>query len=424
MASYYQIEQKKRIDLGFCYNDCIYYIEKDYKKLHELGSELVFSPNENTPKAEELAIVIGLTNTNAKSIVVPEFTIYDGKEIKVAVIGSEAFIDSQLEHIEIKANLRKIESRAFLRCRKLQHIMLPNGISFIGEEAFGSCSLLSEIEFPEMLENVQARIFEKCELLKYVYINNKLSYLSTSMFSECKSIEKIVLPQNIKTIQSGCFENCIRLESIYFHKNIECIESLSFAGCKRLTKIRFYGRPVKMGHEAFRGCTKLKDIILPTNEKFPAEIFIGCKKIRKQDRKDLLIESDFSERLEYLYKWESWKKNYGYKLLKFFAIPLRVVSVILFLSMFVIGYVLVSLIGQAVLSVVFSIALISIGVFVMLTIIYFTCNLLFRVKNNSDDIFKYITFISIFIGIIIFIVIGIRHWVELCFSVGSSKCGN
>lgn len=62
-------------------------------------------------------------------------------------IGSKAFENSQVKHICLSSNVKKISENAFVNCRALETVELPYSLEEIGSLAFQNCDRLSELIF-------------------------------------------------------------------------------------------------------------------------------------------------------------------------------------------------------------------------------------------------------------------------------------
>ena len=73
------------------------------------------------------------------------------------------FDRSALESVELPKTLKRIEYRAFNGCRNLKDILLPEGLEFIGKEAFYK-SKLAGVSIPASILKIEDRAFYKAEL--------------------------------------------------------------------------------------------------------------------------------------------------------------------------------------------------------------------------------------------------------------------
>lgn len=108
----------------------------------------------------------------------------------VKKIGYLAFGESTVKCVKFSIGLDSIDSRAFYNTR-LNDIILPDGLKFIGESAFRDC------------KNTQ-----------YIQINNEISEIEQSAFQGCSSAQKLVLGNGIKKIKSNAFADCGQFQSV------------------------------------------------------------------------------------------------------------------------------------------------------------------------------------------------------------------
>ncbi|MBR3410645.1 MAG: leucine-rich repeat protein [Candidatus Methanomethylophilaceae archaeon] len=69
-------------------------------------------------------------------------------------IGEEAFMESDLESIVIPSKVKKIETRAFYGCRKLNDVTIRDGVEEIGDQAFGEAPLLRTLVVPPSVKKI------------------------------------------------------------------------------------------------------------------------------------------------------------------------------------------------------------------------------------------------------------------------------
>ena len=149
-----------------------------------------------------------------------------------------AFEDSSLEDVQLPATLKRIECNAFVRCRNLKRILLPEGLEYIGKQCF-SASGLEGVVLPSSVKAVGGAAFYACEQLRYAQLNESLELLGgkwdnggesleASVF--CRSgIEGVRVPSTLKTIEAGTFADCQNLKSVEFAEGLEKIGPRAFA---------------------------------------------------------------------------------------------------------------------------------------------------------------------------------------------------
>ena len=80
--------------------------------------------------------------------------------------------------------------------RDVTHIIIPNGVTEIGEGAFRWCSSLQSIDIP-----------------------NSVTAIGESAFHGCKSLQSIDIPNSVTAIGKYAFWGCTSLQSIHLHWN-------------------------------------------------------------------------------------------------------------------------------------------------------------------------------------------------------------
>lgn len=71
---------------------------------------------------------------------------------------TEAVIPKEIEG----ASVTSIGSRAFVDCRSLTEITIPDSVTSIGFEAFQECTSLTEIAIPDGVTSIGSNAFSGC----------------------------------------------------------------------------------------------------------------------------------------------------------------------------------------------------------------------------------------------------------------------
>ena len=143
------------------------------------------------------------------------------------------------EGIEYKVT--SIRANAFEQCWKLTSLVIPDGVTEIGDFAFSGCVALKSVKFPDSLHK-----FGMCA------------------FFGCIALSSIDIPEGTEIISNQCFYGCSSLTSVRLSSTINSIERDAFAECVKLSSVNLPEGLVWIGESAFRGCISLKDIILPS----------------------------------------------------------------------------------------------------------------------------------------------------------------
>lgn len=150
-------------------------------------------------------------------------------------------------------------------------VTISEGIVFIGDNAFNSCSLLSSVVFPESLRRVGRAAFANCTSLKDVAFNESIISIGEWAFSNCTMIEELTLPNSLQTIQHCTFAGCSNLKGVGFPPLLKEIGVSAFAS----TDIRRVLLPeglLILQDNAFLNVPSLRIVLLPRTLRIIGEI--------------------------------------------------------------------------------------------------------------------------------------------------------
>lgn len=139
-----------------------------------------------------------------------------------------------------------ITSMAFYGCWELTNIVIPNGVTYIGAEAFAGCDLLS-ITIPKTVTIIDSAAFAgnhslaeiKVEKGNETYHSEGNCLIETATKTLVLGCEKSVIPDDgsVTTIGRNAFANNISVKTIVIPDKVTSIKNSAFSGCGNLTKI-------------------------------------------------------------------------------------------------------------------------------------------------------------------------------------------
>lgn len=215
------------------------------------------------------------------------------------------------------SQLKEIDSHAFLNCKKLASITLPNSVTYLGENnptsiegsgVFEGCESLTSFKFPSSYasNNLPSFTFKNCKNLATIDWNGyNPKRLNSCAFWDCDKITWSQVPQSVEELGDECFYNCDALTSVDLSRikkmdtgvfwgtpltSVEWpaavteIPARTFWACGQLSTIKgIPGQPgawdniTKIGENAFNQCTALTTIKLPAELKtIDAQAFRTC----------------------------------------------------------------------------------------------------------------------------------------------------
>jgi len=232
------------------------------------------------------------TLTIGGSGAMPDFNLKDGnkppwfkykKTIKklvvqdgVSTIGNEAFIECKnLTEATIADSVERIGENAFLQCESLNAI--SSKAKTIGKCAFEKCANLKKANF-ELAETIGNSAFEKCTNLTEVNFE-LVETIEKGVFTGCSNLKTVTM-NSVKTIGDYAFQGCSNLAEANF-EIVEKIGEAAFQDCRNLSAISMEYSVKTIGESAFMNCTSLSKIELYAIEKMEKMAFAGSKNLRK-----------------------------------------------------------------------------------------------------------------------------------------------
>lgn len=117
-----------------------------------------------------------------------------------------------------------------------KHIVIPDGVTRIGYEAFAGCDAES-IELPESLEAIEFGAFRNCAFLESITIPRNVTEIEDHTFSGCHNLKSVILNSGVTAIGFQAFGFCRSLEEIDLPYWVNFIDEDAFYGCTSLKKI-------------------------------------------------------------------------------------------------------------------------------------------------------------------------------------------
>ena len=135
------------------------------------------------------------------------FTIEDG-------VLKKYNYEEQEETVVIPEGVTVIAMHAFVDCRKVKHVSIPNTVQEIGIAAFGN-SGIEDIVVPDSVTKLDSSVFRDCSRLKSAVIGNGVTELGDRLFSSCQELVHLELPSGLKKVGSRAFLECYSLQKVW-----------------------------------------------------------------------------------------------------------------------------------------------------------------------------------------------------------------
>lgn len=140
----------------------------------------------------------------------------------VKEIGEKVFERCCIEKIYCLGNNLEFHDNALFsnNCKRLiayfgkgEKYTIPNGVSYIGRNAFAWSSIHS-INIPDSVTSIGRFAFAGCSSLHSIKIPESVISIGDGVFDYCTSLQSIYLPDSVTSIEAFTFDNCSCLKSI------------------------------------------------------------------------------------------------------------------------------------------------------------------------------------------------------------------
>ncbi|NHM15031.1 leucine-rich repeat protein [Xiamenia xianingshaonis] len=137
-----------------------------------------------------------------------------------------------IEHVIVGNGITTIGDHAFYDCRLLEYASLPEGLISIGSEAFKGCEALEIINercLPDSIKTIGNSAFEGCAKLNLSRMPNSIVTIGSKAFYDCKLLNaRFVFPTSLRSIGEEAFRNCGELKIPVLNEGLETIGKLAF----------------------------------------------------------------------------------------------------------------------------------------------------------------------------------------------------
>ena len=120
------------------------------------------------------------------------------------------------------------------------NLVIPDGVTEIGKNAFKDCSSLESITIPDSVTSIGDSAFSRCTSLTSITIPASVTSIGKYAFIVCSSLKSITIPDSVTTIGGYAFKDCSSLASITIPASVTSIGDSAFFGCKSLV-VQFGG---------------------------------------------------------------------------------------------------------------------------------------------------------------------------------------
>ena len=151
----------------------------------------------------------------------------------------------------------------FIGCSSLTSLVIPDSVTYIGDNAFSSCRSLTDIVIPDSVTSIGNNAFWNCCSLTDIVIPNSVISIGDKAFEYCSSLSNIVIPDGVTSIGDWAFGGCSSLTDIVIPDSVTSIGGYAFWYCESLTDIVIPNSVTGIGDKAFFDCKSLSSLVIP-----------------------------------------------------------------------------------------------------------------------------------------------------------------
>ena len=129
------------------------------------------------------------------------------------------------------------DSPLYIHRELITEVVIPEGVTNIGEGFFWDCTGLTEITIPAGVTSIDNYAFPGCRNLVSVSVPESVTSIGDYAFQSCESLTTINIPEGVTSIMNNTFQDCNSLASITIPAGVTSIGSHAFWGCSGLTSV-------------------------------------------------------------------------------------------------------------------------------------------------------------------------------------------
>ena len=148
---------------------------------------------------------------------------------------------------------------AFADCSRLTSVVIPNGVTSIGEFAFSGCERLTSVVLPDSVATIERFAFSGCPAASF-HISDAAANRPENYVIENGVLTEYHGPGGDVAIPAGVMR----------------IGGSAFCGCECLTSVTIPAGAASIGDGAFSGCARLTSVVIPETVTELAETAFGA----------------------------------------------------------------------------------------------------------------------------------------------------
>ena len=205
------------------------------------------------------------SNENIRKVVIP---------YGITVIGDSAFYCSGLTSLDIPDSVHTIEYAAFMGCSGIDVLCIPTSVKTVEDAAFKGLGIES-LTIPNGWETIETNIFAYCDKLTSVTIPDSVTKIEDAFYC-CDNIKTVYFTgdiaawcgidglENVMSDTTSLYINGIQPSGdLVISESVTAIPSYAFVNCVGLTSVTIGNSVTSIGEWAFYNCSGLTSVTIP-----------------------------------------------------------------------------------------------------------------------------------------------------------------
>ena len=194
-----------------------------------------------------------------------------------------------LTSVLIPDSVTSIEEEAFCGCHGITSVIIPRGVIRIEESAFSSCGGIVQFSVDEgndAYKSIGGLLLTKNDgdlirgLCGAVTIPDGVKRIGKYAFDGCFGLTSVEIPGSVTNIDEFAFEDCSGLANVSMPQRLSNIGAYAFWGCSGLTSVDIPDGVMHIGDYAFKDCTNMVNATIPVGIVNIGEgTFAGCGRL-------------------------------------------------------------------------------------------------------------------------------------------------
>lgn len=221
------------------------------------------------------------------------YLTYDSYNKTVTISGTGTMYNRRIDYaptlfyedvqkVVIEEGITEVGNDAFSGCGELWRITFSNTVLSLNGSSFKSCYSLESVSFPSSLKYLRDGAFEDCSILKNVKFDSETVYCEVgyATFRDCIKLKNVELTDNVNLCGGYCFQNCKSLEKIVLPSATTKIGTACFWGCSALKYADISSLKEDTGYSTFAGCISLEEVVLSDELRTITNSFKDCTSLK------------------------------------------------------------------------------------------------------------------------------------------------